>query len=386
MEKNEIINQSLVVTKNVTQEVTKSTNAFFDFFRQLDYFLQGKRSLIFVWGAFAIVLIAPIIDYILLPRRLSFTSIATYLYLFFFIISSIAWAGKFRDENNNWSYKRFIDRIKLSFSLTKDTITEIRQKDRNSQLFISGLWIFVLGFLIKAFQNVSEIFRMPFQYLFGFKMGLLRTFESYTNLGVILIIIGVFILLYLHISKRIDLVKVFFDNSIKPHAINLNITNNSVINLKNKEQVNELILSNPDLIFRKTFSYLLEWKPKYHKLEDDYESDLLKFLSKKLRKDKINVENQYAIKSDKEIGRVDLSINKSIFIELKRAIKGGEKDRSMGQVLKYQRIIEKSNIPLILLIVDNNYNKILEKYTKFVQDYNNKHSQKILVAVVEPEI
>ena len=145
------------------------------------------------------------------------------------------------------------NRVVLYFSLLKETFAEVKQKDRDSKFFTLGFWFFLLGFLIKAFQNISEIFRMPFQYILGIKIGLLRTFESYTNLGWILIVTGLFILLYLHFTKKIDLIQVLFNNSIKPHALNLNIANNNIVNLKNELQVEELIATNLDEIFKISF-------------------------------------------------------------------------------------------------------------------------------------
>lgn len=377
--------QIIETGKEIGQEISEKTNAFFDFFREIDYYFQGKRSKIFIYGAFTIVIFAPIIDYLILPRRLSLTSVATYLYLFFFLISLIAWAGRFRDEKNKWSFKRFKERIKLSFTIIKDTIQEIKQKDRNSQLFILGLWIFIAGFIIKALQNISEIFRMPFQNIIGVKMGLLRTFESYTALGFVLIFIGITILLYLHFSKCINLLELFSKKSEKPHLIQLNLQNDYVVNTKNKEQIRNIIISNPDPIFRSTVNTLLDWSPKTRHLEEDYEIDLDKFLSRRLRKEKISVDTQYTFKTGRETGRVDFSINDSLFIELKRKIKSTELDRASGQILKYQRILENTTTPLILLIVDTEYESIKNRLSEFIKDYNNKHIQKLLAVIVEPK-
>jgi len=373
-----------IIDNGKRASIYENTNNFFDFFREVDYYFQGKRSGIFIYGAFIVVLFAPIIDYIILPKRFSLTSIFTYCYLLFFLISFFAWAGRFRDEKNKWSFKRFKERIILSFILIKDTINEVKQKDRNSQLFILGLWLFIAGFMIKALQNISEIFRIPFNYIFGIKMNLLRTFESYTIFGFVLIFIGIIIFIFLHFSKRINLFEVFFNNSEKPHLIQLNLQNDYVVNTKNKEQIRNIIVSNPDLIFRTTVNSLLEWNPKEQHLEDDYEIDLAKFLSRRLRKEKISVDTQHTIKSGKETGRVDFSINDSLYIELKRKIKSSELDRASGQLLKYQRILENNSTPLILLIVDSEYESIKNKLTEFIKDYNKNHVQKLLAVVVEP--
>jgi hypothetical protein len=377
--------EAVVKRKKTSKNIFEKTNVFFDFFREIDYLFQGKRSTIFIYGALVIVLFAPIIDFIILPRRLSITSITTYLYLLFFLISVVAWAGKFRDERNKWSFRRFKERFKLSISITIDSFNEIKQKDKNGQVFIIGVWLFIVGFIIKALQNISESFRIPFQRIFGLGISSLKTFENWTYLGFILIVIGLIILFVLHILKKVDLFEVFGNKDVKPHLIQLDLLNNSVVSLNNHEQVANLIQSNPDTTFRLTMNNLLDWKPKYMKSEDDYEMDLLKFLTKRLKVDKLKVENQFVIKSGREIGRVDLSINQSIFIELKRKIKSSELDRASGQILKYQRIIENSNIPLILLIVDTEFESIKSKLTEFIEDYNNKHSQKLLAVVVEPK-
>ena len=51
--------------KDVGKNISEKTNAFFDFFRKIDYYFQGKRSKIFIYGAFTVVLFAPIIDYLI---------------------------------------------------------------------------------------------------------------------------------------------------------------------------------------------------------------------------------------------------------------------------------------------------------------------------------
>jgi len=118
----------------------------------------------------------------------------------------------------------------------------------------------------------------------------------------------------------------------------------------------------------KYLRYLSKWKPVFRILESDYEEDLLKYLSKALRKNKISVDNQYTIKSGNKYGRVDLVINRSIFIEIKRSIKEGERDRSMGQIIKYQNIIESTHSPLMLLIIDDDLTTIIKKYTDFIKE------------------
>lgn len=371
--------------KEIGKEISEKTNAFFDFFREIDYFLQGRRSNLFIFGALTVVVFAPLIDYLILPRRLSLTSVATYLYLLFILVSLLAWAGKFRDENNKWSFKRFVERIQLSFKIIKATINAIKQKDKNSQLFIIAVWIFMLGFIIKALQNISEIFRMPFQTFFGAKMGMLRTFESYTALGFILIIIGVIIFIYLHFSKKLNLLEVLF-NKEKPHVIQLSIQNDYVVNTKNKEQIKNIISSNPDSIFRATLNAISNWNPDVQDLEKDYENNLSEhFIESLIVSKNLSFETQHRIKTGKEKGIVDFCINDSLFIELKRKVKSSELDRASGQVLKYQRILENNSTPLILLIVDSEYESIKNKLTEFIKDYNNRHIQKLLAVVVEPK-
>ncbi|MBE7443714.1 MAG: hypothetical protein HS119_14805 [Flavobacteriales bacterium] len=376
--------QIIEKSKIIGREISDKTNILFDFFREIDYFLQGRRSNLFIYGALTVVVFAPLVDYLILPRRLSLTFVATCLYLLFILVSLFAWAGKFRDENNKWSFKRFIERIQLSFKIIIAILNAIKQKDKNSQLFFIGVWIFMSGFIIKALQNISEIFRIPFQTFFSAKMGLLRTFESYTSFGFILIIIGIVIFVFLHFSKKLNLLEVFF-NKEKPHVIQLSIQNGCVVNTKNKEQIKNIISSNPDSIFRATLNAISNWKPEVQDLEKDYEKHLSEhFIESLIISKNLTFDTQHRIETGKEKGIVDFCINESLFIELKRKVKSSELHRASGQVLKYQRILESSSTPLILLIVDSEYESIENKLTEFIKDYNNRHIQKILAVVVEP--
>lgn len=372
--------------KKYSKEFAEGSHRFFDFFSLVDYHLQGKRQQYFIFGSFLVVLIAPVFDFILIPRRMSLTLLSTYLFLIYLLVSFLAWVGKFRDENNKWSFKRVKFRVRLSWNLFMAMINDLRKKDSHTNLFIVGVWVFIGGFVIKALQNASQVLR----HLFGLKTHFLIKFEHYSHLGYILIVVGLVILLYLHFkyNNRFNLVAIFVNQKIKPHAIQLAISSDlSVINTGDEILISNLTASNPDVVFKNTIAALGKWKPKRSEYEMVYEDQLLQFLSESLvqpgKNGKMQVQSQFRIKSENEVGIIDLAINGSLFIELKRKVSNKGVENATGQILKYRRIAENNNVPIILFFIDNDFNKIRSKVTEFIIDFNKNHSQKLLALVAE---
>lgn len=371
-------------SKNLAE---KNSKGFFDFWVLLDYYLQGKHRNLYVYGAIFVVLVAPILDYILLPQRMSITVISTHAFLLLLIFSTLAWAGKFKNEHNQWSFKRAFHRFKLYFFTIKDIFTTLLSKDKHHKWFIFGTFLIMVGFIFKALQNVSEVIRRPLEMYTDRPLKGIVFFEQVTSVGFVLVGIGLVILITLNIlNKEYNLFKIFIQKKHRPHVMQLAVDNNlTVVNSRDKLQISGLLASNPDPIFKATMNALSLWRPKKMRLESEYEDDLLAFMTKKLRRNQLKVESQYIIKDEHEYGRVDLVIHDSIFIEMKKKVNNKEIENATGQVLKYQRILEKSDVPIILLIVDDNYEHIKNKTHKFIADYNAKHFQKLVGMVVVPK-
>lgn len=370
-----------------SKQVTNQ-KGFFDFFVLVDYYLQENRRNLYVYGAILVVLIAPILDYILLPQRMSITVISTHIFLVLLILSTLAWAGKFKNEDNKWSFKRIWHRLQFYFSNLKEVYLELKGRDNHQTLFIIGTFLIISGFIGKALQNVSEVIRRPIELFTDRPLKGIVFFEQATSLGFVFIIVGIIVLLYLNFVNKQDynLFKIFIQKKMRPHAMQLTIDNSlTVIHSKNKLQISNLLASNPDPIFKKTINTLSLWSPKKMRLESEFEDHLYDFMMKKMRRSRLKIENQYIIKDEFEYGRVDLVIHDSIFIELKNNVNNKDLENATGQVLKYQRILEKSNVPVILLIVDENYEHVHNKLHTFITDYNKKHFQKLLGIVVVPK-
>ncbi len=365
----------------------KSKKGFFDFFVLLDYYLQGKHRNLYIYGAIVVVLIAPILDYILLPQRMSITVIFTHAYLILLIFSILAWAGKFKNEKNQWSFKRAFHRFKLYFFTIKDTFQTLLQKDQHNQWFIFGTFLIFAGFIFKALQNISELIRRPLETYTDRPLKGIVFFEQVTSIGFVLVIIGSIILITLNVlNKEYNLFRIFVQKKHRPHVMQLKIDNKlTIINSRDKLQISSLLASNPNPIFKATINALSLWHPSKMHLESEYEDDLLDFMTKKLRRNQLKVESQYIIKDEYEYGRVDLVVQDSIFIEMKKKVNNKEIENATGQLLKYQRILERSDVPIVLLIVDDNYEHIKNKTHKFIADYNAKHFQKMVGIVVIPK-
>jgi hypothetical protein len=379
-----------------TEILKTRTNKFFDFFVLIDYYLQGKRQTMFIWCSFLIVLIAPILDHIILPQRFSLASVSTYFFLTFLFVALIAWAGKFRDEEGKWSGKRVILRTKLSWKIFKELIKGIKGKDDLSRNFTIGLYCFIGGFIIKSLQIASEAIRHPLEkYIKHGHAHYLRTFEGHNHtvpsyiwavIGYILIISGVIILAYLHSKypERFNLFEIFVKGKIKPYEIKLNFNSDlTLINSNDKEKISNLAASNPDIIFKNTIKHLGDWQPARMVSEAEYEHDLLEFMDERLREQGISITNQYRVKSANEMGIIDVVVNESLFLELKKKVSNKALENAQGQILKYKRIIEDNNKPLILLFIDNEFGTIRNKYEEFLHDHNKKNSQKIIAIVVD---
>ncbi len=365
----------------------KNRKGLFDWLVLIDYYLQGKRRNLYVYGAIFVVLIAPIIDYILLPQRMSITVISTHAFTILFLFSVLSWAGKFKNEKNQWSFKRVFFRFKLYFLTLKDILNTLKKQESHHRMFVIGSFLVVVGFIGKAMQNVSEVIRRPLQMITDRPLKGIIWFENLTSFGFLVVGLGILILLYLHLTnKQYNLFRIFVQKKERPHIIRLDVDkSHTVIDSQNQLQVSSLLASNPDPIFKATIHAIEKWRPKGRLSESAYEDSLLSFMSKKLRKNKLKVQSQYIIKDEFEYGRVDIVVHDSIFIEMKKKVNNKEIENATGQVLKYQRILEKSDVPIILLIVDDNYEHIHNKLHKFISDYNTKHLQKLVGIVVKPK-
>ncbi len=121
-----------------------------------------------------------------------------------------------------------------------------------------------------------------------------------------------------------------------------------------------------------------EWRPRSCKTEKDYEESLYNYLEKQLEGKEIT--KQYGMGRS----RVDLAVNKKVYIELKKDLKNtGQLQRLIGQLEIYSKDL--SNIIIVICgDVDNNLLKqLIDQKKKSYDDdatglFGNKFECRIL--------
>src|SRR4051794_20269208 len=97
-------------TKENLQSVNKGLNKFFDFTIKVDNYLVGLRMIIFLFSSLVIVVGYSICDWIGINST-PYDVIFVFLYFSFILNTFFAWIGSWRDDNGNWTWKRFIFKI-----------------------------------------------------------------------------------------------------------------------------------------------------------------------------------------------------------------------------------------------------------------------------------
>jgi hypothetical protein len=361
----------------------------------MDYYLHGSKGRIFMFGVFSIVLIAPILDTVLQPRNLSLTYLSTLIFIFFLLFSLVIWLLKLSDSDGKVSLLIIKHRLILGKENLVSFISNFRGKDGYQNLFLTGFLFLVGGFIFKAIQNASELFRHTF-----INLDFLIRIEKMTSIGYLIILLGVLILVFLHFKdSRFNLFDIFIKKKSNPHKVELTSDLGTyVYNLKDEAHISPLLSINPDFLFKNTVSFLSDWARtnlKSGKLEKEYEIELSKFLQRRFSKDKsitaenkgvpVLIHNQIYRHGNGEKGYIDMSIDDAIFIELKNNINNKGIENAMSQLKKYQNILAASHLPLLIIFIGNNYDHVKDKISNFLKDHNKRHFQKIIAFVVEIE-
>ncbi|MBM3454697.1 MAG: hypothetical protein FJX80_06070 [Bacteroidetes bacterium] len=362
---NDLINETLTQTKSV---FTK----FFDTVDNIDRKLYGRRMKFVIWGSLLVLIIAPLLDELFElfnVRGNKFTFYSTLVFFFFLVVLVLAFVGSLRDETGNWSLRRVKSRLKTYSETLKDIVETNRTSSLDEKLFTIGQFFFFGGIVWKALQNISVFFRILIEGLFSIRFNLLRKFEVFTNhFYWFPIIVGVGVIFYLcnknpQILKRIkiELRQLFGWGSDKQTKysneivkVEMNPTNELVINAKTEQQINSIKSASNSTLFNDFATALQNWNPRGASYEYEYQDRLYRHLRKNLPDAKIELEYPIGDSAIGNKGRADIVINDTILIEMKSDSSAGAVQRATGQIHQYSAIW-KNKGPVILLLCDYDF-------------------------------
>lgn len=349
----------------------------------IDRKLYGHRLSIFIITSITVVLIAPIIDWLINSDKITFW--LTFLFFIFLLILFLAWIGSWRDDNGAWTWKRAKFRLKIYFQTLAELRHKVTKKSKIDHLYSFGLFLFFSGFCLKALQNVSTLIRKPIASITPFKLKLLKSFESWTNLSYIFIVIGLIILIYIYNKYPgvINLKKIFRKSSKSMNDLKIQhiIDNNeTVLHSANDKHIMKVTNNCNVELFNQFLKAIQEWKPQQCYYEYEYQDLLYQHLSLNIPDSTVEWERPIGSKIDGTNGRADLVLNNCILIEMKKSIYAGEIQRAKGQVAQYSNVW-KENGPVILVLCNVDYNQARTVFSPFFEE-QLKLKKNVLAIVV----
>lgn len=392
MKENEIRNDVEMISEDILGKKKSFWTKFFDKFDDIDRFLYGKRLKFFVWGALIVLIIAPLLDELFGISKDKITFYSTFLFFLFILVLFISWISTWRDDEGNFTRKRFQFQIKLYFQSLSDFVKENKGKTLNEYLYSFSLFLVIGSVCWKALQNVSVLIRKPIEALFGGRFEILRTFENITkHYYWIVLILGILILAYLYYADKNILKKIKKDlfslllNWRKNKKVGIIKTENIgfVINAKDEQHVNAIIRNNQSDLFKELITSLQNWNPKNCYYEYEYQYKLRYHLKNSLEEADIELEKPIGSKEEFNRGRADIVIDDTILIELKCDSSAGAIQRAKGQIGQYAEIW-KNKGPVILLLCNYNYEHAKASFTPVMTDLN-KLDKNVLTIVVKPK-
>ena len=366
--------QLLLQTKS---RITK----LFDTVDNIDHYFYGKRMRIFIMGCVWVLFIAPLLDSLLRLENDKITYLSTFILLFFIIVMILAFVSSWRDDNNNWTWKRAKSRMQTYYDIWKDEIVIKKSNQRDENIYLFGRYLFFCGIAWKAFQNLSVFIRKPIEGLLSIRLTSLRNFERFTNHHYwIIILLGLAIIIFLCKTKP-----VFFKRILNEicyfFGVKSNITLSKeeilvfnkqanfeyVINYKDEEHIRSIKSFYRSTLFDDFLVALRSWHPTSCHYEYEYQDRLYKHLRKHLKYATIDIEHPIGINQYGQRGRADIVINKTILIEMKRDISATAIKRAKGQILEYTNLWkDKGSIILLLCVFDYEHAQIA--FSSFMND------------------
>src|SRR3972149_3412769 len=174
----EITKENPRTSANIGLKGLKATGRFMtkilDLANRIDSFLYGHRLKWFAGLSFAVVVIAPIIDWARDDWRDRWTAWSTIFLFAFLMVLLFAWIGSLRDDEGNWSFKRVRKRIwtyvQINFDFFRDAFNMSFE-----EMFYRLSTSFIIGsFCWKALQNVSVLIRKPYEGFFETRWNAMR--------------------------------------------------------------------------------------------------------------------------------------------------------------------------------------------------------------------
>jgi hypothetical protein len=251
-------------------------------------------------------------------------------------------------------------------------ITNTNSRDEN--LFKISNYVIFAGIAWKVFANLSLFIRKPLENLCNTRLIKFRSFEKFANHWSWLpILLGIVLLIYLYynnkdILKRVQsqLLQIFGwkKEETKYHSeivnLKLNKSTELVIYSKKEEHVTATISSSNSILFSDFLTAIQNWNPRQTNDEKIYQDRLYRHLRMHMPDAAIQLE--YPIrKVSGKAGRLDIVINDTILIEMKRDFSAGAIQRSTGQLMEYSDVWSGKG-PIILLLFDIEYEKARQVY------------------------
>lgn len=113
------------------------------------------------------------------------------------------------------------------------------------------------------------------------------------------------------------------------------------------------VVADPE--FQRLLQVLRTWRPREHRLEAAYEASLMRHLRKYFTR--VEIDNQVPLRTPdgQRAGRVDIVLDNTVAVELKRALTSTEADRALGQVWKYLEGWSRGPVVLLLCVTKDGF-------------------------------
>lgn len=361
------------------QDIKSNPSKFWDVIDNIDRYLYGRKMKNFLTGSVAVLIIAPLLDWILEVPYDRLTWLTTFTFLIYVLIIILAWINAWRDDKGNWTLQRAKSRLVTYYETFRDTASATRTNTKDENLYTIGFWAFLLGIGWKSLQNLSVFVRKPVQKITGHTMTRFIHFEQFTHHWYwIPILLGIIILFYLwksnpKILKRIkeDLIQLFGRSAHRGNSETIRIkTENSdqlVVDTGRAEQMEIISANSNSNLFKDFVLALRAWQPGNCRNEYEYQDKLYRHLKKALPGHEIETEYPIGDKEHGNKGRADIVIDDIILIEMKKDTSTGAVQRAQGQIGQYSGIWANRG-PVILLLCSYEYEYAKLKFSATMND------------------
>lgn len=358
------------------QDIKSNPSKFWDTIDNIDRYLYGRKMKNFLIGSIAVLVIAPILDWILEVPYDRLTWLATFSLMLYVLLIILTWINAWRDDNGKWTFQRAKSRLITYYQTFRDTIATAQKNSRHENLYRLGFGAFFAGLGWKSLQNLSVFVRKPIQKITGHTMIKFIHFEKITrNWYWVPILLSFIIMYYLwrtdrKIMKRVkdDLLSLFGNSRYRRSAQAIKITNDElVIDATREDQVGLIVSNSKSTLFNDFVNALKVWQPGNCVNEYEYQDKLYRHLKHHLPASEIATEYPIGDKANGNKGRADLVIDDTILIEMKRDTSAGAVQRAQGQIGQYSGIWSGRG-PVILLLCSYQYDYAKLKFSSTMMD------------------